>query len=209
VSPSGQPYLILEYVQGKCIDLYCKEHGLDIEARLCLFLDVLAAVAHAHANLIVHRDIKPSNVFVTEDGQVKLLDFSIAKLLEDEPSASAATVLTREGERALTLAYAAPEQVTGSTITTGTDVYALGVLLYQLLTEKHPAESALQSPANLMKAIVDTQPPQLSDALGPASKLSRLLRGALDTLVAKALKKNPAERYASALALATVLRRYI
>src|SRR5215472_10237857 len=141
VSATGQPYLVLEYVEGKNIDAYCNEHGLEIEARIRLFLDVLAAVAHAHANLIVHRDIKPSNVLVADDGRVKLLDFGIAKLLEGETPEISPTVLTREGERALTLAYASPEQVTGSAVTTGTDVYALGILLYLLLSGKHPAAS--------------------------------------------------------------------
>src|SRR5262249_4998121 len=126
-----------------------------------------------------------------------------------EAAAAAATKLTREGERALTLAYAAPEQVTGNAVTTGTDVYALGILLYQLLAGKHPAQSMLHSPADLMKAIVDTQPPRPSDALGPDNKLSRVLRGDLDTIVAKALKKNPAERYLSVTALADDLRRYL
>src|ERR1700687_6186020 len=152
VSDAGQPYLIIEYVQGRQIDKYCNEHALDIQARIHLFLDVLAAVAHAHANLIVHRDIKPSNVLVADDGHVTLLDFGIAKLLEDETTAAMATGLTREGERALTPAFAAPEQVKGGPVTTGTDVYALGVLLYLVLAGKHPAEPVLQSPADLMKA---------------------------------------------------------
>src|SRR5215475_4738619 len=142
VAASGQPYLILEYVEGEPIDHYCDERKLEIRSRIRLFLDVLTAVAHAHANLIVHRDIKPSNVLVSTDGNVKLLDFGIAKLLESGTESGEATALTQEGGRALTPEYAAPEQVTGSPITTATDVYALGVLLYLLLTGHHPAEGA-------------------------------------------------------------------
>src|SRR5262249_57800006 len=111
---------ILEYVEGRAIDRYCDERALDIEGRIRLFLEVLAAVAHAHANLIVHRDIKPSNVLVTEEGRVKLLDFGIAKLLEEDGSMTA-TILTREGGRPLTLAFAAPDQITPRRLTTPTD----------------------------------------------------------------------------------------
>ena len=147
----GQPYLILEYVDGTPIDQYCDQHKLDLEARVRLFLDVLAAVAHAHANLIVHRDIKPSNVLVSRDGEVKLLDFGIAKLLEGEGQTGVATLLTREGGSALTPEYAAPEQLSGQPVTTATDVYALGVLLYLLLTGRHPAGPGPHSPGRTGK----------------------------------------------------------
>jgi serine/threonine protein kinase len=207
VSPAGQPYLILEHVDGEHIDRHCDQRMLDVEARIRLFLDVLAAVAHAHANLIVHRDIKPSNVLVRTDGQVKLLDFGIAKLLEDEERAGVATLLTREGGGPLTPEYAAPEQVNGAPITTATDVYALGVLLYVLLAGQHPAGPGPHSAANLVKAIVDTEPPRPSDVAEPV--LRRLLSGDLDTIVTKALKKNPQERYASVTAMADDLNRYL
>src|SRR5215471_645390 len=228
VSLTGQPYLVLEHVQGEPIDRYCDERNLEIESRLHLFLDVLAAVAHAHANLIVHRDIKPSNVLVGTDGSVKLLDFGIAKLLEEETSTGEATALTREGGSVLTPEFAAPEQVTGGTVTTATDIYALGTLLYVLLTGKHPAEVALSSPADLVKAIVDTEPRRLSDNVADTKagtsealarnaamrgttpeSLRRILKGDLDTIVARALKKTPEERYVSVTALAGDIRRYL
>ena len=225
VSPSGQPYLVLEYVEGEPIDRHCDARSLGVEARLRLFLEVLEAVAHAHANLIVHRDIKPSNVLVGKDGQAKLLDFGIAKLLEGEGEAGAATALTREAGRALTPEFAAPEQMTGGAVTTATDVYALGILLYLLLSGRHPAGDALHSPGELVKAILETDPSRLSDAVSESRTqtaqirqqnavarattpdgLRRQLEGDLDTIVAKALKKNPAERYASVTALADDLR---
>ena len=227
VSSAGQPYLVLEYVEGDHIDRYCDERMLNVEARLRLFLDVLIAVAHAHANLIVHRDLKPSNVLVSKDGQVKLLDFGIAKLLEGEGQAGEATLLTIEGGRAMTPEYAAPEQLRAEAITTATDVYALGVLLYVLLTGRHPAGTGPHTPADLVKAIVDTEPTRPSDTVAPTraqaeitttnatrrattpEKLSRLLRGDLDTIVEKALKKDPQERYASVSALADDLNRYL
>ena len=208
VTTSGEPFLVLEHVDGEPIDAYCARHALDIDARVQLFLDVLGAVAHAHANLIVHRDIKPSNVLVAKDGQVKLLDFGIAKLLDDEERPGDATMLTREGGRAMTPAYAAPEQVTGGVVTTATDVYALGVLLYVLLTGRHPAADALQSTADLIKAIVETEPPRASHAITD-KRIRRVLRGDLDTIVGKALKKEPQDRYSSAAALGDDLRRYL
>jgi serine/threonine protein kinase len=226
VSAPGQPYLVLEHVDGDHIDRFCDQRMLNVEARVRLFLDVLDAVAHAHANLIVHRDIKPSNVLVRNDGQVKLLDFGIAKLLEGEGSGGAETQLTREGGGALTPEYAAPEQVTGGAVTTATDVYALGVLLYVLLAGQHPAGPGAHTPANLVKAIVDNEPRRLSDAVEASGtesdritnaanrstnpeKLRRVLRGDLDTIVVKALKKDPRERYAAVTALADDLRRYL
>ncbi len=207
VTPEGQPYIVLERVDGEPIDAYGDSRGLAVEDRVRLFVDVLDAVAHAHANLIVHRDIKPPNVLVTRDGRVKLLDFGIAKLLDTE-SAGAATALTREGGRALTPEYASPEQVTGEPITTASDVYSLGVLLYVLLTGRHPAQESLRSPAELLRWIVDTEPLRPSEA-APSETIRRQLRGDLDTIVAKALKKDPEERYESVTALAEDVRRYL
>lgn len=228
VSNSGQPYLVLELVDGKRIDQHCDDERFDIAARLGLFLDVLAAVAHAHANLIVHRDLKPSNVLVASGGTVKLLDFGIAKLLEDELRPGEATELTREAGRAMTPEYAAPEQLLGLPVTTGTDVYALGVLLYVLLGGQHPAGGSTRSSAELVKSIVETAPARLSDAVAAAKildvktlsdnaakrsatpeRLASALRGDLDNIVGKALKKNPAERYASVTTFADDIRRYL
>ncbi len=204
VTQSGQPYLVIDYVAGETITKYCDVRQLDATGRVRLFLAVLAAIAHAHAKFILHRDIKPSNILVTAEGQVKLLDFGIAKLLDDSTEATPMSDLTRLGAYAFTPEYAAPEQVHGSEVTTATDVYSLGALLYVLLTGRHPTVGAGRTPLERLRAIVDTEPLRPSEAAG-----ARALRGDLDNIVLKALKKNPAERYPNVEALAEDLRRYL
>ena len=205
-TPAGQPYLALEYVDGERIDRWCDARALGLADRLALFLQVCEAVAHAHARLIVHRDIKPSNVLVDAGGQVRLLDFGIAKLLQGDSAQE--SDLTRESGRALTPEYAAPEQIQGEAVGTATDTYSMGVLLYELLAGRHPYVSEHASVVARAQAALAADPVRPSDAAADPVR-RRALRGDLDTIVLKALKNRPEERYASADALAADLRRYL
>lgn len=207
VTDSGRPYLILEYVQGERIDDYCNTRNLGIQERVRLILDVLAGLAHAHSNLIVHRDIKPSNILVTPSGQVKLLDFGIAKLLATDPSALDESPPTRIEDSAFTPEFAAPEQILGDQPSTATDVYQAGVLLFAVLTGRLPFDLAGTTRAERIRSTLDGEPPRLSEA-GPHDWCKRL-RGDLDAIVSKALRKLPQERYATAAALADDLSRYL
>ena len=215
VAADGQPYLVIERVEGEPIDRWCDARSASVEDRVRLFLGVLAAVEHAHSKLVLHRDLKPGNILVTAEGRVKLLDFGIAKLLEGEAETPQATVAY------FTPDYAAPEQLRGGELTTATDVYALGVLLYELLCGRHPTAGPNQSRLERVQAVIETDAPRLSVAaarapptdaqrrsLTPARAL-RCLRGDLENIVAKALKKVPAERYATAAAMADDLRRHL
>jgi serine/threonine-protein kinase len=210
---------VLEYVEGETIDRWCDARALDVKARVRLFIDVLDAVAHAHNNLTLHRDLKPSNILVDTDGRVKLLDFGVAKLIDDPTRPAAPTELTQLAGRAFTPDFAAPEQVLGGDVSTATDVYALGVLLYLVLSGRHPNEGA--PPAERLRALLEDEPRRLPEVARQApaevvrarsnttAGLVRDLRGDLDNIVAKALKKSTAERYQSAAALAEDLRRYL
>ncbi len=201
MTSEGQPFLVLEYVEGQPIDRWCEVQELGVDARVRLFLQVLDAVAHAHSKLILHRDLKPPNILVTPDGEVKLLDFGIAKLLDEHPHATS-TAHTKFPGHAFTPEYAAPEQVQGAEVTTATDVYALGVLLYSLLTSRHPTADPSQTPVDRLRAVVDNDPVRPSDTV-------RALRGDLDNIIAKALKKLPSERYRTVAALGDDLQRYL
>ena len=205
VANDGQPYLALEYVQGEPIDAHCRRLQLGVAQRLRVFLQVVAAVAHAHARLVVHRDLKPSNILVTEDGQVKLLDFGIAKLLDQ--GLADETALTQQAGRAFTPEYAAPEQFQGLPLTTAADVYALGVVLFELLADTRPYTLKRESRAALEEAILMADVPRPSDVAPVVVR--RDLRGDLDTIVLKAMKKVPAERYATAEALAEDIQRHL
>jgi WD40 repeat protein/serine/threonine protein kinase len=213
----GQPYLALEYVAGVPITLYCDERRLPLRARLEIFRQVLSAVQYAHAHLVIHRDLKPSNIMVTSEGQVYLLDFGIAKLLTEGEAKE--TELTRIGGRALTPDYAAPEQIAGAPITTAADVYALGVMLYELLVGERPYRLKRDTRGALEEAILQADPLPPSRAVpteiaararGTSGKpRSSLVDSDLDTIVIKALKKLPAERYATANAFDEDIARYL
>ncbi|MDB5971017.1 MAG: hypothetical protein JWQ90_3467 [Hydrocarboniphaga sp.] len=224
VLPGGQLYLALEYIAGMRIDVWCDQRRLAVRARVRLFLQVCEAVAHAHAHLVVHRDLKPSNILVTDDGVVKLLDFGIAKLVEDEQHKTPESDLTQVGGRALTPDYAAPEQIEGLAITVATDVYTLGLILYGLLSGARPYGAASNgSQRELERAILDIEPKAPSAATTTRTdtsesatlrattprRLREELRGDLDIIIGKTLKKSPTERYPTALALAADLRAYL
>jgi len=229
-TPDGLPYLVMEYVEGTPIDHYCEKRQSSISERLNLFRSVCAAVQYAHSNLVVHRDIKAGNILVAKDGTPKLLDFGIAKLIHSEFETTAAE--TRPELRPMTLEYASPEQVRGESITTSSDVYSLGVLLYKLLTGKFPHGPGATSRMAMQQAICEKDPRRpssvvLTDAVAAIPqatqikvaqeetrdkarhRLKRKLSGDLDAIILKALSKEPARRYASVEQFSEDIRRYL
>ena len=208
ITDDGIPYLVMEYVNGVRIDEYCDKKALSVRQRIELFQGVCAAVEHAHRNLVVHRDIKPGNILVADDGTPKLLDFGIAKLLQsgDMANAPAHTALTAPAERPRTPEYASPEQINGGPITTSADVYALGIVLYELLTGRHPFADFRSQVRDLERATCEAEPPRPSSA---ASEWTSQLKGDLDSIVLKAIRKEPEQRYASVEQLSQDLGRYL
>jgi serine/threonine protein kinase len=232
VTDDGMPYLAMDYVEGLPIDEYCDAHRLSLRERLQLFRTVCQAVHYAHHNLVLHRDLKPGNILVTAEGTPKLLDFGIAKLLN--PAFAAQTVITQTNMRPMTPEYASPEQVRGEPLTPSSDIYSLGVVLYELLTGHLPYRLKCQSATELEKVICDEEPERPSTAvthaeLSPFSttrthtpeevcrsrneqrpeSLSRHLHGDLDNIVMMALRKEPHRRYASVEQFSEDIRRYL
>lgn len=219
VTPAGQPWLALEYVEGRPLSDWCDHARLGVAERVRLFRQVLMAVQHAHAKLVMHRDLKPANILVADSGEVHLLDFGIAKLFEPGEGAQADTELTRAAGRLLTPLYASPEQLRGEPLTIACDVYALGVVLYELLSGERPYEVKAESAARLEQAILETDPRAPSrrvlreeavERRGLTAKaLRKALAGDLDAIILQALAKQPAQRYASADAMLAELDRWL
>jgi serine/threonine-protein kinase len=219
VSDQDLPWLAMECVQGLPLTHWCDQQGLTLRERVRLFLQVLDAVSHAHGALVLHRDLKPSNILVTVEGTVKLLDFGIAKLLNEQDRVTEDTQLTQLGGRAMTPDYASPEQIRGEPLTTASDVYALGVVLYELLCGQRPYQLRHRSAAQLETAVLDLEPGRPSSRTGSAAlagargqspkRLARALRGELDAIVLMAMRKSPTQRYRSAAALQSDLQRWL
>ena len=225
VTDDGQPFLVLEYVQGTSIDEFVRHARYTPRQRIALFLEVLDAVAHAHANHIIHRDIKPTNILVREDGVPKLLDFGIAKLLAEGRDLADPSSLSREGGYALTPRYASPEQIRGDPVSIATDVYALGVLLYLLLSGRHPTHAGCTTAAEQIRAVIDVTPIPLSEAIADtrsresvdiatlcgtsSDELRQIYRGGLDAILARALAKSTHDRYRKLAELSADLRRVL
>ncbi len=208
-STGKRPYLVMEYVEGTPIDQYCRTHNLSVPARLQLFIQVCQAVQYAHENLVLHRDLKPSNILVAQSGKgpkAKLLDFGIAKLLH--PVESTETPITHTGHYLLTPEYASPEQLRGAPIATTSDVYALGILLYKLLTDVRPYDVQGKSPVEIEALVSEILPQRPSEAV-PNDRVRRQLKGDLDTIVLKALRKEPDRRYRTVADMAADIQRHL
>lgn len=231
--PDGRPYFVMEYVEGESIDEYCDRMQLNVDQRLAMFSKVCGAVHHAHQNLVIHRDIKPSNILVDGSGEPKLMDFGIAKLIN--PAMSGVTFATQFDRGPMTPEYASPEQISGKPVTTSSDVYALGVLLYELLTGRRPYQLKSRAMDAMAQAILNEEPEKPSTAVmhefidpthdghtrtltaaslakpreGEATRLKRKLAGDVDNIVLMAMRKSPQRRYASAEAMSEDIRRHL